>query len=74
LSTEETPGVSDTTAPVLQSIEANGFWVYLNYNEALKTNSVPDDTDFDIRAISGKTITTIRIEGSRVILVLDATV
>jgi hypothetical protein len=61
----------DTTAPVLQSIEANGFLVVLSYNEALKTDSVPDKTDFTFGNFSGS-IDNVKVAGSKVTLTLVA--
>jgi hypothetical protein len=69
--TPEATPTPDTTAPVLQSITANGFEVVLTYNEALSAASVPVADDFSLAVLSG-TIDSVAISGHRVILTLDA--
>jgi hypothetical protein len=61
----------DTTAPVLQSIKANGFEVVLTYDEPLNGESVPAANDFIFAVLDG-TITSVGIDGSAVILTLDS--
>lgn len=64
-----TATVTDTTAPVLQRIEASGSTVTLIYDEVLDVGSVPDPSDYAFA--NGKSVTGVAISSARVLLTVS---
>lgn len=72
VNSDEVSATADNVNPVLQAASVNGEFLTLDYDEGLDLSSIPVAGDFDLEVNgSNRTITSVTINGPRVIITLD---